>query len=380
SSAGRQGDGASGILDGMAGPSISADGRFVAFDSEATNLVKGDTNHAADVFVRDRLTGTTERVSVSSAGAQANGSVVGGTISDDGSRVAFASFADNLVSGDTNFTEDIFVHDRTTGATVRVSVASDGTQGDNMSFEPDLNGDGHLVAFSSFASNLVGNDNDSTLDVFVHDLNSSVTEPISVSAGAIGVNNHGDQANISSDGRYVVFDTQATDLFPDANGPVQDVVLFDRVTQTYEVESVNDTSQQGNDNSSNPLVSTDGRFVEYTSIATNLVVGDTNNREDVFVRDRQAGTTSRVSVGSNGEQADLDSLAGAIDADGGVVAFWSDASTLIPESGQSFFAFDIFVRDVRPTTDLSLTLADSPDPVAVRSDLTYSATIRNVSL
>src|SRR5262249_7249874 len=169
SSAGGQGNGASGILDGMAGPSISADGRFVTFDSEATNLVKGDTNGVADVFVHDRLTGTTERVSVSSAGAQGNGGSFGGTISDDGNRVAFASFSDTLVAGDTNFTEDIFVHDRGTGATVRVSVASDGTQGDNMSVEPDLNGDGHLVAFGSFASNLVGNDLDGTVDVFVHD-------------------------------------------------------------------------------------------------------------------------------------------------------------------------------------------------------------------
>src|SRR5262249_55991705 len=103
-------------------------------------------------------------------GAQGNGGSFGGTISDDGNRVAFASFSDNLVPGDTNVTEDIFVHDRGTGATVRVSVASDGTQGDNMSFEPDLNGDGHLVAYSSFASNLVGNDTDTTAPLFVHDL------------------------------------------------------------------------------------------------------------------------------------------------------------------------------------------------------------------
>src|SRR5262249_9304925 len=219
--------------------------------------------------------------------------------------------------------------------------------------------------------------NDDTVDVFVHDFDNGVTEAISVSAGSIGVTNHGNQANISTDGRFVVFDTQATDLFPDTNGPVQDVVLFDRVMHTYEVVSVNDTGQQGNDISSNPVVNANGRFVEFTSIGTNVVSDDTNNREDVFVRDRQAGTTYRISVGSNGEQGDLDSLTGAIDADGQVATFWSDASTLVPESGQSFFAFDVFVRDARPTDDLALTLADSPDPMGIRGDLTYTATIQN---
>src|SRR5262249_33103351 len=188
---------------------------------------------------------------------------------------------------DTNIAEDIFVHDRGTGTTMRASIASDGTQADNMAFGPDLNGNGHLVAFSSFASNLVGNDNDDTVDVFVHDFRNGETEESGVAAGSIGVTNHGNQANISTDGRFVVFDTQATDLFPDANGPIQDVVLFDRVMHTYEVVSVNDAGEQGNDISSNPVVNANGRFVEFTSIGTNVVSDDTNNREDVFVRDLQ---------------------------------------------------------------------------------------------
>ncbi len=374
SSAGRQADGPSGLINGMAGPSISADGRYVAFDSEATNLVRGDTNSADDVFVRDRLLGTTERVSVATGGAQAGG--VNGAISDDGTRVAFSSSADNLVPGDTNFAEDVFVHDRVSGATVRVSTATDGTQGDNQSFEPSLDGNGHVVAFTSAASNLVANDNDGTFDVFVHDLDTGVTEPISVSPDS-GVTNHGGQPNISANGRFVVFDTQARDLFPDANGPVQDVVLFDRTTHSYQVESVNDAGQQGNDNSSNPFVSDDGRYVAFTSFASNLVGDDTNFRDDVFVHDRQLGITYRVSVGSNGQQGDLDSIASAIDADGQVVAFWSDSATLVPESGQSFFAYDAFVRDARPAANLALTLADSPDPATVRGDLTYAATISN---
>ncbi len=377
SSTGRQGDANSGLLNGMGSPSISADGRFVVFDSQATNLVKGDTNGASDVFIHDRVTGTTERVSVGPGGGQANGGSVQGTISRDGTRVAFTSSAANLVSGDTNFADDVFVRDLASGTTVRVSVATGGSEGNNSSFEPDLDGNGHLVAFGSSASNLVANDNNDTVDVFVHDLDTGATQGISVVPGAAGlVINHGDHGKISAGGRFVVFDTQASDIFPDPNGLVQDVALFDRATGAYEVLSVNDAGQPGNDTSSNPSISDDGRFVVFTSSASNLVPDDTNFREDVFLRDRQAGTTARVSIGSHGEQGDLDSLAGGIDADGGVVVFWSDASTFVPET-QSFFAYDVFVRDARPAADLALVLADSPDPAAVRADLIYTATISN---
>ena len=373
SSAGRQAEGDSGILGGMGAPSISADGRFVAFDSEGTNLVRGDTNGTADVFVRDRLLGTTERIS---AGAQFGGGTEG-TISDDGNRVAFVSFADDIVAPDTNFTSDIFVRDRTTGVTVRATDAQDGSQANSSSFNPDLNANGQLVAFDSFASNLAPGDDDGAVDVFVRDLDTGVTEGISLSpAGSSGVLNHGSGATISPNGRWVAFSTQETNLFPDANGPVEDVVLFDRTSRTYEVESVNDTGAQGNDNSNQPSVSADGRYVAFTSFAQNLVPEDANFRNDVFVRDRVARTTRRVSVGSAGEEGDLDSLAPAIDADGQVIAFSSSASTFVPES-QPFFASDVFVRDARPAADLALTLSDSPDPAAVRGDLTYTATIAN---
>jgi uncharacterized repeat protein (TIGR01451 family) len=373
SSAGRQSDGDSGIVNGMGAPSISADGRFVAFDSEGTNLAKGDTNGTADVFVRDRLLGTTERISV---GAQFGGGTEG-TISDDGNRVAFVSFADDIVQPDTNLTGDIFVRDRTTGVTVRVTDAADGSEANSQSFNPDLNGNGHLVAFDSFASNLAPNDDDGAVDVFVRDLDTGVTEGISLSpAGSSGVLNHGSGASISPNGRWVAFSTQETNLFPDANGPVEDVVLFDRTSRTYEVESVNDAGAQGDDNSNQPAVSADGRYVAFTSMAHNLVPEDANFRADVFVRDRVAPTTKRVSVGSAGEEGDLDSLAPAIDADGQVIAFSSRASTFVPES-QPFFASDIFVRDARPAADLALTLSDSPDPAAVRGDLTYTASVAN---
>src|SRR5262249_32007494 len=136
-------------------PSVSADGRYVAFHSDATNLVFGDTNGCTDVFVYDRQTGATARVSVASDGAQGNAGSVDPSVSGDGRFVAFHSAASNLVPGDTNGVTDVFVYDRQTGATARVSVASDGTQGNASSLEPSVSGDGRFVAFYSAASNLV---------------------------------------------------------------------------------------------------------------------------------------------------------------------------------------------------------------------------------
>src|SRR5690606_11863360 len=130
-------------------PSISADGRFVAFQSVATNLVPGDTNGNNDVFVHDRQTGVTQRVSVASDGAQGNGISTTASISADGRFVAFQSAASNLVPGDTNGATDVFVHDRQTGVTERVSVASDGAQGNANTSEASLSADGRYVAFQS---------------------------------------------------------------------------------------------------------------------------------------------------------------------------------------------------------------------------------------
>src|SRR5438132_985845 len=194
------------------GSALSADGRFVAFDSAATDLVAGDTNGASDVFVHDRQTGTTERVSVASDGAQGNDSSSRGSpaLSADGRFVAFDSDATNLVAGDTNGTTDVFVHDRQTGTTERVSVASGGgTQGNGKSGGffafPALSADGRFVAFQSDATNLVAGDTNGTTDVFVHDRQTGTTERVSVaSAGSQG---NGSSAGpvLSADGRFVAF-------------------------------------------------------------------------------------------------------------------------------------------------------------------------------
>ena len=162
---GNEGNGSS------SGAAISADGRFVAFESSATNLVPGDTNADYDVFVRDRQTGTTERVSVGSTGNEGNGTSSRPAISADGRFVMFQSTATNLVPGAANgrYWSDVFVHDRQTGTTERVSVASDGTQENVSSHSPAMSANGRFVAFDSFASNLVPGDTNGANDVFVHD-------------------------------------------------------------------------------------------------------------------------------------------------------------------------------------------------------------------
>jgi uncharacterized repeat protein (TIGR01451 family) len=376
SSAGRQSNGDSGAFNGMGDPSISPDGRFVVFATEATNFAKGDTNTTPDLYVHDRQNGTTELVSIAADGSPA-GAVSEAAISDDANRVAFVSYSDVIVLPDTNFQADVFVYDRTTGAMERVSDAPDGSESNGQAFQPDLDADGHLVAFDSWASNLVeGGADDNSVDVFVHDLDTGVTESVSGSE-ASGSFGHSSNPNITPDGNLVVFDTQDPALFPDTNGFTRDVVLYDRTAETYEVISVNDSGAQGDDDSSLGVASSDGRYVAFNSFAGNLVPEDTNFRYDVFVRDRVLATTRRVSVGSAGEEGDLDSLQPAINADGLVIAFSSGSTTFVPESDQGFFASDIFVRDARPAADLALALADSPDPVSVRGQLSYTATITN---
>src|SRR3990170_4042101 len=224
-----------------AAPSISADGRYVAFTSDASNLVSGDTNNfcygnfadvsthdppprtimtptppppgytnCADVFVHDRQTGVTQRVSVASDGSQGNKGSGSPSISADGRYVAFASYASNLVSGDTNDWDDIFVHDRQTGSTQRVSVASDGSQGNRDSYCSSISADGRYVAFDSYASNLVSGDTNSSWDIFVHDRQTGSTQRVSVASDSSQGNDGSDWPSISADGRYVAFGSSAS--------------------------------------------------------------------------------------------------------------------------------------------------------------------------
>lgn len=324
---------------------ISADGRYVAFRSYAGNLVPGDTNAASDVFVRDRQTGQTARVSVDSAGAQANSTSWAPALSADGRYVAFVSRASNLVAGDTNGFPDVFVHDRQTGQTERVSVASSGAAGNDGSYEPALSADGMLVAFESRASNLATGDTNGKSDVFVHDRQTGQTARVSVdSAGAQGSGASGLPA-ISADGRWVAFDSDAADLVAaDGNG-VRDVFLHDRQTGSTVRVSVNTPGAEGNGASAAPALGAGGDFVAFHSSATNLVLHDRNGQDDVFVHDLRSGKTGRVSVDSQGGQGNRGSNDPAISADGRFVAFRSGATDLVAGDGNG--CVDVFVHDFR---------------------------------
>ncbi|MEG5040385.1 MULTISPECIES: calcium-binding protein [unclassified Microcoleus] len=333
-------------------PSISADGRFVTFGSLASNLVPGDTNSTDDSFVRDLLTNTTTRVSVDSAGNQANNNFFGvASISADGRFVAFSSLASNLVPGDTNNRSDIFVRDLLTNTTTRVSVDSAGNQGNDGSsigsFFPSISADGRFVAFSSDASNLVPGDTNSTDDIFVRDLSTNTTTRVSVdSAGNQGIGESSD-ASISADGRFVAFSSFVRNLVPGDTNASRDIFVRDLLTNTTTRVSVDSAGNQGNDGSSNPSISADGRFVAFESDASNLVPGDTNNDRDIFVRDLSTNTTTRLSVSGTGNQGNGYSTLPSISADGRFVAFSSDAPDLVP--GDTNASRDIFVSDTGNT-------------------------------
>ncbi|MGB6836460.1 MAG: signal peptidase I [Dehalococcoidia bacterium] len=324
-------------------PVISADGRFVAFVSAAGNLVPDDTNGQSDVFVHDRQTGATERVSVDSAGNQANASSDTPAISADGRFVAFVSAAPNLVPDDTNAESDIFVHDRETGITTRLSVDSEGNQADGSSHAPAISADGRFVAFVSAASNLVPGDTNAESDVFVHDRQTGITERVSVDSN----NNQADASStspaISADGRFIAFESAASNLVPDDTNGESDVFVHDRQSGATKRVSVDSDDSQADGSSTSPAISADGRFVAFESKARNLVPRDFNRDQDVFVHDRQTGATERVSVSSAGKQSSAPTSAPAISADGSFVAFHAGHANLVPGDTNRFL--DVFVHD-----------------------------------
>ncbi|MEA2560175.1 MAG: hypothetical protein QOH06_1679 [Acidobacteriota bacterium] len=370
---GRQGDGDSGLV-GVAGyPAISADGRFVAFPSDAANLVRGDTNGTTDIFVRDRLTGTTERVSVSGSGGQSDGFSEGPAISADGRFVAFHSGATNLVAGDDNFSDDVFVRDRLNGTTEIVSVNNAGEEGNSLSFRPDISADGRFVVFSSSADNLVPGPQ-FFHQVFLRDRALAATERVSEDAAG----NEGDGTSVlpavSANGRFVAFETNAANLIGDGSHESH-VLVYDRQTGTFERASADSAGNAADALSGQPDITADGRFVTFYSLATNLVAGDTNNRRDIFVRDRQNGAVVRVSVSTSGEEGNSESMWPKISDDGLVSAFQSNADNLVPDDTNS--SGDVFVHDRRPAVDLALAMTDTPDPVAKKTALTYTVTVTN---
>lgn len=283
-----RGTGASTVLAPPGGqsqaPAVSGNGQFIAFYSVSNALVNGDGNGAIDSFVVDRVTVPAvpiERASQDAAGVEGHGDSFSPTLSDDGRYVAFYSYANNLVPGDTNEHEDIFVKDRQTKGIVMASVATDGTLGNGDSYKPVISGNGKFVVFRSQASNLVAGDSNRRWDIFVRDLTLNQTSRVSVSSSGAEGNNNSLESDISDDGRYVVFRSNASNLVAGDSNKRSDVFVHDRSTgQTVLVSKP--ASGQSDGHSFKPVISGNGHWIVFESNATNLVTGDTNTARDIF--------------------------------------------------------------------------------------------------
>ena len=351
-------------------PSISADGRYIAFNSKATNLVAGDMNGWEDIFIYDTQTALTKRVSVASNGTESNQGSFEPSISADGRYIAFWSRATNLVAGDTNGWHDVFVHDTQTAVTKRVSVASNGTQGNKPSSYPFISGNGNHVVFYSEAMNLVTGDTNGREDVFMHNLQSGVTTRVSVDSNGMQANGRSIKPSISADGLNIVYESAATNLVAGDTNAKFDVFLLNLQTGIVTRVSVDSNGLQSNNDSSDAFISANGRYIVFDSGSTNLVSGDTNGHPDVFVRDMQLGTTTRVSLSSNGTQGNNLSYSPSISGDGQYTVFSSSATNLI--SGDTNGLTDIFIHrqsTVPPATVTpTFTPTNTPSPTPTRTN------------
>lgn len=346
STAGTPGD------DDSAYASMSPDGRFIAFASPATNLVDDDTNGEQDVFVRDRLLGTTERVSLGFGGAEADDESRDNGISADGRFVAFASKATNLIDGGTSPCADfcqIFVRDRLNETTELVSVNDDGDPGDARSQQPRISASGRYVVFRSQATNFGAANPSNRFLAYVHDRVNGSTILASRSTAGDAADQDVFFADVSDDGRYVVFNTAATNLWPGyfdgRHSYVRDTCIAagESVPDCTPSTAIVNVTAAGGEGSYFNSISADGRLIAFPSDRPILVPGDTNGDEDVFVFDRAAGTHERVSVRTGGGQANYDSMFNFISRNGRFVVFESDADDLVPDddNGES----DIFLHD-----------------------------------
>ncbi len=326
-------------------PDITSDGRYVAFGSYADDLLVGDWNEMADIFVRDTQTNTTERVSISTGGDEANEGSYAPSISADGRYVVFYSYADNLVAGDTNWSSDIFLHDRQTGETTLISRHTDGTQGNSDSYDPAISGNGQFVTYSSYADNLVNADSNYSSDIFVYEVATETTTRVSQSSDATQGTSDSFHPAISQSGQFVTFDSYANNLVnTDSNGWYPDIFLYDQDNHETKLISHHNNGTQGNYSSTEPAISGDGKVIAFLSYADNLVDDDTNNQGDVFIYDVNASTTTLISHHSDGTQGTNVSYRAAISDDGLFVAFISWATNLIDSDtngNQDVFLYDI---------------------------------------
>lgn len=334
-------------------PVVDASGKVTAFTSKAENLVEGDANGVPDIFVAGF--GLVARVSVAPDGAEANGPSREPDLSADGSRVVFTSDADNLVAGDTNGRADVFVRDLATGVTSLVSSAPQGAAARGTARAPAISPDGGFVSFTSSAPNLVRTDRNGVSDVFVADLSAAKTRLVSV--GRRGRRQNASVArpfhqvsDISRNGRRVVFDSDATNLVSGDRNRRTDVFVRDLVRARTRRVSLAVTNQEGRGDSFTPRITPDGRWVAFISAADNLVPGDAIG-QDVFLRDLRRETTTVVDVASDGRRRGRERTRQVLDRpaladDATTVAFMSSAANLIAQDDNG--VSDVFLRRLEP--------------------------------
>ncbi len=355
---------------------ISADGGILAFASSATDLLLGDTNNFSDIFIFNRATGQINRASLSDDSAQANGVSYTPALSADGRYVAFSSDATNLVLDDTNGRRDIFVRDLVSGQTVRVSVDGAGKQSNGDSFNPHLSAGGRYVVFESDATNLIGGDTNGRRDIFVFDRHTATVRRVSVSSANAQANRDSAMPVLSADGRYVVFESLATNLVESDTNNATDIFLHDRVDSSTRRISLTGAGGEADGPSTLATISTDNGFVAFRSFATNLVAGDTNNSWDIFVVSLSTGGLEIASRASDGSQAtpllsnpEVIPARPGLSSNGRYLIFQSDAANLV--AGDTNGKNDIFLRDRQTSTTERLSLSS----VGLEGDAHASAAV-----
>jgi Tol biopolymer transport system component len=340
-------------------PDLSGDGRFVAFQSTANNLVAGDTNGIADIFVRDRVAAKTERVSLTDADLQITGGTASfASISDDGRRVAFLSSSNQLIPGDDKGRTDAFVRDRLAGTTTRVVTGIGGALLDAGIVDVEISGNGRYVAFVTSATNVVSGDTNGETDIFVRDLQTGLVERVSVNSSEQEGSGWSYRPSISDDGRYVAFDTSSL-LAGGAVGE-SNVYVRDRTAGTTSIVNVSSAEVVGDQGGQRAYISGNGRYVAFASDSTNLVAGDANGQSDAFRRDLVDGVTTRITWTDGDAILPLGGFPMGISDDGNQVAFRSSSpATGAADAGADA---DLFVRTVSTAStrrvSLSATVAD----------------------
>jgi len=358
-SVGESGDAPSEL--GDAPDSLTPDGRFCVLTSAAYNLVTGDSNGYRDVLLHDRVAGTLERVSLTSSGAEPTGDSQHPALSDDGRMVAFQSFAFNLAAGDSNGTWDVFVTDRVTRLTTLVSAAANGTIGNGPSVQPSISGDGTRIAFASTASNLVPSDTNGVQDVFVRNLQTGTIRLVSrLPQGALG-NANSRRPALSGNGQWLAFESLSTNLVVGSGQNGASILVANLATGALELVSVSDSGVPANNSSSIPCISRDGSRIAFLSRANNLaVVAQSSN--NAYLRDRAAGNVMLVSASADGLPATAASIALSLSDNGNFVAHSSPAPLTPGHSGNGFDTFLFEVASRRTIrTSVPLVLPGEPN-------------------